>query len=464
MPLDWRVCWFAVGVWKIVTEGIVRERGEWLIQLAPSIGILVGRLLVDGVPTLFTWIWLRNSLSCKESFRNASSAVLALAHGVALTSSHCPTSPRALPPGILAARKSVTGWITVGEYVMPGGEGVESGRGDMTFRYLRADHSLLGGLWVGPSRSELKAARRSGLGEVSEKEVVRKAESIYSTFILQELVRLVDRPADLPRQSPEQGLIIGLGAGLCARALAQHGVNLTLVEIDPVVYDFARDYFGVNDVKAGEIALADAVQWVGEQQGKGKLFDYIVHDVFTGGAVAASLFTAPFLSQLASLMHPSGILALNFAGTLSSLSSLAILTTVLSTFTSLGGSCRAFEDVPLTSSSAEHSTSPDSFINLVVLCSRSWYLSPLAVRDPKRSDYLAFPSPRVRHAVFRNFRAQEVSLERFDPRGRDEADVRRWVIGVEEDARRVEKDQLDEVRMHAEAMGKVLPPDVWASW
>lgn len=74
---------------------------------------------------------------------------------------------------ILASRKGPTGWIVVGEKESKG----------MSFRYLRADHSLLGGLWVGHSRKVLEAE-----GElVTEEEVVQRAESIYVSFLVSNL-------------------------------------------------------------------------------------------------------------------------------------------------------------------------------------------------------------------------------------------------------------------------------------
>ncbi|GAA6048483.1 hypothetical protein JCM3770_003780 [Rhodotorula araucariae] len=399
-------------------------------------------------------------LACLALF----AAVVSLAHLTARASSHCPSSRPALPRGVLAAQKSVTGWVVVGEDTLPGGVGGAPHGGDYTFRYLRADHSLLGGLWIGPSRDQL---RMRG-AKVDEAEVVRRAESIYSTFILQELVRLVPAPEDLPRQTPEQGLIIGLGAGLSARALAQHGINLTIVEIDPVVYAYARDYFGVSDVSAGEVVLQDAVKWVAEQEGSGKLFDYIVHDVFTGGAVPAALFTLPFLTRLAALLHPSGVLALNFAGTLSSPSSRAILRTILAAFTlpPSSGACRAIEDVPQTAAAGpQHpGAGTDAFRNVVVFCSRSWFV-PVAFRAPSRADLLAFPSAGIRRAVFAAFRGHEIDLAPFMPsrEGAGEEVGGRLVRG-EEDARWVAREQLADVRRHWDAMRGVLPAEVWARW
>lgn len=90
----------------------------------------------------------------------------------------------------------------------------------------------------------------------------------------------------------------GLGAGLIARALDHHGVNLTICEIDPVVYEFAREYFAVPE--PAQVVLGDAKEWL-TKRGEGekvsstrvrkysraddeslvqnKPFDYIVHDV-----------------------------------------------------------------------------------------------------------------------------------------------------------------------------------------
>lgn len=46
-----------------------------------------------------------------------------------------------------------------------------------TFRYLRADHSILGGVWIGAARNELQHETKSII--VDDEEAVRRAESIY---------------------------------------------------------------------------------------------------------------------------------------------------------------------------------------------------------------------------------------------------------------------------------------------
>lgn len=99
----------------------------------------------------------------------------------------------------------------------------------------------------------------------------------------------------------------GLGTGISTRALSAHGVAMAVSEIDPAVYQFARQYFGVPSPSAG-LYLEDARHTL-ERPDLGT-FDYIIHDVvsavasrfgfhlirihvlqFTGGALPATLFT-----------------------------------------------------------------------------------------------------------------------------------------------------------------------------
>ncbi|GAA5854132.1 hypothetical protein JCM8547_008240 [Rhodosporidiobolus lusitaniae] len=593
---SWRAWWVALGVWEVVSEPLVSVAADALLRLGLEKGVFVGRMAVEGVPTLMLWSWIVGSVVCKErkallprSFiptvygvsllphvqstlsswtpllpecylRQAHGLLLCLvallapslqppvqqAHArsprsfpprpkkgkqavslpsssrlpsqqtslrlriltlgsiLALTllssllSTHCPTSPSSLSPSltlpfsrrpsssssrILASRRSVTGWITVAEAGIPV---PELDGEEMVFRYLRADHSLLGGLWVGPRRRELleKKKEEGDDEEVGDEEVVRTAETIYTTFLLQELVRFVPPPPDLPRQKKEQGLIIGLGTGLSARALAAHGVNLTVVEIDPAVYEFARDFFGIEEPTGGAV-LEDAVAWVGRQKkdGRGKLYDYIIHDVFTGGSVPSSLFTLEFWSSLHSLLHPSGVIAINFAGALSSPSSKFLLTTLVASFPH----CRAIEDVPVTSSSSSpkkgEEDDKDKFRNFVIFCTPSWF-SLVDFRDPLPSDYLPIASPRLRRRVFKHFRDNEVDLSpyRFSSTsapshstfsttgatgGADkvwqEKEKERWMFrrGMEG---KVEEMQREEVREHWRLMEKVLPVEDWAQW
>jgi spermidine synthase len=90
--------------------------------------------------------------------------------------------------------------------------------------------------------------------------------------------------------------------------LAAHGIDTTIVEIDPVVYDFASKYFGL--ALQPKVVIADAVSYISEQVTLGQKFDYVVHDVFTGGAEPVNLFTIEFLQDARSLLKPEGVIAI----------------------------------------------------------------------------------------------------------------------------------------------------------
>lgn len=99
----------------------------------------------------------------------------------------------------------------------------------------------------------------------------------------------------------------GLGIGSTPSALINHGIETTIVEIDPAVHQFATQFF---HLPANHIAaIEDATKFVKSAQDSSQ-YDYIVHDVFTGGAEPAELFTVEFLSGLHTLLKPDGAIAI----------------------------------------------------------------------------------------------------------------------------------------------------------
>ena len=232
---------------------------------------------------------------------------------------------------VLARRSSVTGRISVLEHqITP----------EHTIRVLRADHSLLGGIWISAAREQTRAAldaderRRLGYDGIEER-AIASADSIYSAFLLQGAATLVERSV-VPAASDV--LIIGLGIGEVAKGLPADRYRLTVVEVDPVVYDCARSYFGFPE-PAGGAYIEDARVYLRREA---KRFDLIVHDVFTGGTVPPSLFTRECWLDVRRRLIADGVLAVNFAGTLNSSAARTILSTLLNTFPN----CRAFEDQP----------------------------------------------------------------------------------------------------------------------
>lgn len=90
------------------------------------------------------------------------------------------------PLQILSAVQSVTGLITVAEW-LPLPSQIENDQEMHSVRYLRASHSLLGGVWT---RSKVQTL--DGALPVSDSFGTPLGDSIYSTFVLQEAARLVN--------------------------------------------------------------------------------------------------------------------------------------------------------------------------------------------------------------------------------------------------------------------------------
>lgn len=102
----------------------------------------------------------------------------------------------------------------------------------------------------------------------------------------------------------------GLGIGTTPAALIKHGIDTTIVEIDPVVHKFATQYFNLPSNHVA--AIEDAGKFVKRAQKStpSPQYDYIIHDVFTGGAEPAELFTLEFLKDLSSLLKDDGVIAI----------------------------------------------------------------------------------------------------------------------------------------------------------
>lgn len=76
-----------------------------------------------------------------------------------------------------------------------------------------------------------------------------------------------------------------------------------------MVHKFATEYFGLPNNHTA--VIQDVVSW--SQQNAPTLqehFDYIVHDVFTGGAEPVDLFTDTFLQGLRHMLKPTGVIVI----------------------------------------------------------------------------------------------------------------------------------------------------------
>jgi spermidine synthase len=85
-------------------------------------------------------------------------------------------------------------------------------------------------------------------------------------------------------------------------------MNVSAVEIDPVVHQFAEDYFGLPKLK-GTVAHEDGRAFIERSVEEREKWDYIVHDVFTGGSVPGHLFTTEMWASMKAVLAENGVLA-----------------------------------------------------------------------------------------------------------------------------------------------------------
>ena len=97
-----------------------------------------------------------------------------------------PTAPSRILSSVASPYGGV---VVVGEVLPPKDESAEE-KTPHSLRYLRAGHSLLGGVWVGD-----RVFKKDGSGPVSfDSYASPLGDSIYATFVTQEATRLVEFP------------------------------------------------------------------------------------------------------------------------------------------------------------------------------------------------------------------------------------------------------------------------------
>lgn len=196
-----------------------------------------------------------------------------------------------------------------------------------------------------------------------------------------------------------------MGAGIAASGLKRHGARLDIMELDFRVAEAALTHFGLKlDAKDG-LFIGDALlalqSNVSLQDFQGRVrnlasgkYDFVLHDLFTGGSMPAELFSKEcFLAVKSSVLRPlTGVLVVNFYGFVS-----GTLTKII--FGRLSGAfahVRAFRD--------EHKS--DS-ANIVFFASDS----PLIFDKPKLRDA---HGSEMCYQFFVDFSSWELNIRRSD--------------------------------------------------
>ncbi|TVS18820.1 MAG: methyltransferase domain-containing protein [Planctomycetaceae bacterium] len=109
---------------------------------------------------------------------------------------------------------------------------------------------------------------------------------------------------------PQRVLIVGLGGGTIPSMFRKHLPELRIdaVEIDPVVVDVARRYFGFREDAAMRAYVQDGRQFI---QQRTNLYDVIFLDAFGADSIPHSLTTREFLQSVRRALKPGGLVVGN---------------------------------------------------------------------------------------------------------------------------------------------------------
>ncbi|KAL1921313.1 uncharacterized protein VTP21DRAFT_11029 [Calcarisporiella thermophila] len=282
---------------------------------------------------------------------------------VGVTKEH---NPAGSPYDVLYRNESLTGWLTVVDELEP-----------RNIRVMRSGHSLIGGMY----RDTM--------------------DSVYGCFYFLEAVRLVE---NRKISDKETALQIGLGIGIASKGLIEQDVEVDVVEIDAAVYDAARRYFEFPEPRAAYIE--DGRKFI--ERTPNQTYDYVLHDVFTGGSVPASLFSVEALQEMKRTLKEDGVLALNFVGFESS-TKITGLQLVANTIKHVFEHVLCFREGP--------SQGEDQVQNMVFFASRK----PISFRSPTYDDFLESGMRQHMLTEFKNwavdikFNTSQVITDRDNP-------------------------------------------------
>jgi len=106
-------------------------------------------------------------------------------------------------------------------------------------------------------------------------------------------------------------LVIGLGAGLIPRWYEKQGVITDVVDIDPLIFDIAKNYFDFE--LTGDAIVSDARYYLSNIQ---QQYDYLILDVFSGDLTPGHLVSREAFELMSQRLNANGILAMNLIGSI----------------------------------------------------------------------------------------------------------------------------------------------------
>jgi hypothetical protein len=113
------------------------------------------------------------------------------------------------------------------------------------------------------------------------------------------------------RPEARTSCVIGLGGGAIPHVLQAYGHSVDSVEIDPLVVDAARRWFGVTESATHRVHVLDGRRWLRETD---RRFDVIVNDAFGSGTAPFHLFSREMLELTRERLTPGGLFVVNYLG------------------------------------------------------------------------------------------------------------------------------------------------------
>jgi spermidine synthase len=135
---------------------------------------------------------------------------------------------------------------------------------------------------------------------------------------------------------PKTVLIWGLGPGVYARAMAEAGSKVTVIEIDPMSEKVAREYFGLP--ASVRVIIGDARTETSRLTEK---YDVIVLDAFSGDSPPFHLLTREAFADLKRRLAPDGLVVANIVGGISGDAS-RVASSIMATMESVFGATQVF--------------------------------------------------------------------------------------------------------------------------
>lgn len=106
-------------------------------------------------------------------------------------------------------------------------------------------------------------------------------------------------------------LVLGIGGGTVIHILHNlfPGARMTGVDIDPIIINLGKKYFGLGDIQGLTLKKANAQEFVRKRT---HLYDLVVIDLFVGRHIPVFVSTDAFMRDVKKLLTKSGLVVINY--------------------------------------------------------------------------------------------------------------------------------------------------------